>query len=153
DGIPLDMSPDGKWVLCMSHGSPNELRIVPTGAGDTKTIQRGAISDYQQAEFLPDGRRLVILGSEKSRPTRLFVQDLPDGEARPFGPEGVDYLTNATSPDGRVVAAHADGTDRPAFYPLDGGEPRPIAGIGAFNLPLRFSSDGRSLFVLVPDDE
>jgi hypothetical protein len=50
------------------------------------------------------------------------------------------------SPDGRLVAAI--GLDRALrLYPVDGGEASAIPGIEPGELPIRFSSDGRSLYV------
>jgi hypothetical protein len=50
-----------------------------------------------------------------------------------------------TSPDSRFVAAA--GPDGYALYPVDGGEPRPIPGLGKDETPLRFTADGAALFV------
>jgi serine/threonine protein kinase/DNA-binding winged helix-turn-helix (wHTH) protein len=149
NGTALDVSPDSKWVVCLSHGFPRELRLVPAGAGDARTLRRGMVDGYRQALFLPDGKRLVVVGNVGGRPRRLFVQELPDGEPRPFTPEGVSFATT-TSPDGRFVAAHAIGADRFALYPVDGGEPHPIPGLAIRDVPLRFRADGAALFVSEP---
>ena len=44
---------------------PRELRLVPIGAGEPRTLRRGMIDQrgYGQALFLPDGKRLVGVGS------------------------------------------------------------------------------------------
>ena len=62
NGTALDVSPDGKLVVCLS-GFPSELRLVPVGAGDVRTLRRGMIDGYRQALFLPDSRRLVVVGN------------------------------------------------------------------------------------------
>jgi WD40 repeat protein len=145
DGTALDVSPDGKWVVCMSQDGPSELRLVPTGAGEARRLRRGMIDGYLlEALFLPDGRGLVIRGSSAGRPMRLFVQSLPDGEPRPLTAEGIQDVTTI-SPDGRFVAAR--GADRFVLYPLDGGEARAIPGLVTGDVPLRFSTDGTALFV------
>jgi Tol biopolymer transport system component len=151
DGWALTISPDGKWVVCSNIGFPRELRLVPTGAGESRKLRRGTISEYDWAYFLPDGKRLVVAGSEASRPSRLFVQELPEGDPRPFTPEGtgLEPLPAAITPDGRFVAAvPLGGEGRFALYPLDGGDPRPIPGIGIGDTPVRFSPDGACVFVL-----
>jgi DNA-binding winged helix-turn-helix (wHTH) protein/Tol biopolymer transport system component len=153
DGIPFDISPDGQWVVSTNYGVQSELRLVPTRAGEVRTLPRGTIDAYGPAAlFTPDGRALVVAASEKDRAARLFVQELPNGQPRPFTPEGVADLT-AISPDGRLVSARATGTDRFALLPIDGGPPRPIPGIASDESPLRFSPDGRSLLVWVRRDE
>ena len=87
NGTALDVSPDGKSVVCLSHGLPSELRLVPVGAGEPRILRRGMIDQrgYSQAMFLPDGRLLVVVGSFGGG-KRLFVQELPDGEPRVFAP-------------------------------------------------------------------
>src|SRR5262249_55281234 len=44
DGTALDVSPDGKWVVCMSHDFPRELRLVPARAGEARRLRRGMIN-------------------------------------------------------------------------------------------------------------
>ena len=63
NGTALDVSPDGKW-WCLS-GLPSELRLVRAGAGEPRTLRRGMIDPrgYSQALLLPDGKRLVGVGS------------------------------------------------------------------------------------------
>jgi serine/threonine protein kinase/DNA-binding winged helix-turn-helix (wHTH) protein len=147
EGTAFDISPDGKWVVCLTHRHPVQLRLVPTGAGDARPLPRGPMTAFRDVFFAPDGKRLVGLGDVNGRPEQqeLFVQALPDGEPRPI--PGVVQSMTAISPDGRFVTARATLTDLFRLYPLDGGEPRPIAGITDTDIPARFSTDGTALFV------
>ena len=72
NGTALDVSPDGKLVVCLS-GIPSELRLVPVGAGEPRTLRRGMIDQrgYSQALFLPDGKRLVGVGERWRLETTL----------------------------------------------------------------------------------
>jgi hypothetical protein len=70
------------------------------------------------------------------------------------GPEPVSpeihppsYFSIPVSNDGRYAAA-LDPESRLSLYPLDGGSPKALPGLEAGDLPLRFRSDGRSLYVL-----
>jgi len=147
DGFPLAVSPDGKWVLCFNNAFPRELRLVPTGPGEARTLRRGRVNDYQWAFFLPDGTGVVVVGSEKGRPKRIWTQALPDGEPQPFSPEGTTTLGPAVTPDGRFVAGlSAEAGAAYALYPVAGGPSRAIRGLVATDQPLRFSPDGRFLF-------
>jgi hypothetical protein len=74
------------------------------------------------------------------------VQSLSGGAARPVTPEGVGYLLPAT-PDGQFVPS-TDGEGRVRLYPIDGrGEPRTLQGLEPGDSPLRWSRDGRFVFV------
>jgi dipeptidyl aminopeptidase/acylaminoacyl peptidase len=149
DGSPLDVSPDGKWFVGMPTMSPRQLLLVPIGPGEARALPRGTVSDFQYAKFLPDGKRLVVVGSERGRPRRFFVQTLPNGLPQPFAPEGTEVWTVCgATPDGRSFVGVPSGEHRRyALYPLDGGPPQPIPGMGVGEIPVRFSADGASLFV------
>jgi hypothetical protein len=61
-------------------------------------------------------------------------------------PEGVGYLLPPT-PDGRFVTS-PDTEGRVRLYPLEGsGEAKPIEELSRGDVPLRWSHDGRYLFV------
>ena len=148
EGAPLTVSPDSAWVVCLNATFPRELRLVPTGPGEARVLKSGRVNDFQWAHYLPNGKRIVVVGSERGRPKRLWVQDLPDGEPRPFSPEGTTMYGPAVTPDGRFVAGlsvEAGGVF--SLFPIDEGPVQGIRGIVAGDEPLRFSPDGRFLFV------
>jgi len=72
------------------------------------------------------------------------VQDLEGGKPRPITREGV--AGTLISPDSKFLVCR--GVD-PLFSlcSIDGGESRPIAGLALRETPLRWSDDGRFLFV------
>ena len=129
--------------------SPNSpFRLLPTGTGDPKALAVEGVSPEQAAAWLPDSRGFVFAGSEPGRRLRLYVQSIDGGKPRPVTPEGIVAAIPgfAVSPDGRWVAAvGADG--KTALFPLDGGTAKPLTGPQAGEFPLRFSPDGRYLYV------
>jgi eukaryotic-like serine/threonine-protein kinase len=150
-GGPNSLSADGRSVLVWKDsaaGIGTALAILPTGAGEPRGVPRGTVRSYLDARFLPDGRRILMSASEQDRPRRLFVQDLPDGPPKPITPEGVFTEYAFATPDGAWVAAGTDYDAAPyLLYPVAGGEPRPIPGLEKGDQPIRFSADGRRLFV------
>jgi hypothetical protein len=63
-------------------------------------------------------------------------------------PEGVFTEYAFATPDGSWVPAGTDYASAPyMLYPLAAGEPRPIPGLEKGDQPIRFSGDGRRLFV------
>ena len=98
------------------------------------------------ATFLPDGRKISFSGAEPGRGVRLWVQGVEEDKPRAISPEGYRMLWSGCSPDGSVAVV--TGPDqRFYFYPLAGGEPTPIPGLVAGDIPFSFSADGRSLLV------
>jgi Tol biopolymer transport system component len=149
EGFAHAFSPDGLWVLTSDPGQ-RRLVLLPTGPGEPRRLPETEIS-YQWAAWLPDGRRLVVVGNEPGRGPRLYVQDIAGGKPRAITPEGVRFLFQTVSPDGRFVAA--TGPDRRiALYPTEPGEPRPIPGLTSEDVPMRWTADGRSLYVWRPTE-
>ena len=150
DGYATGLSPDGRWALSMLPTTPPRLLLLPTGAGEPITLDRGTIEQYTYALWFPNGKQVLIEGHEPGRRSRLFVQDLGGGPPRPL-PDGVVLGVSrsiAIHPDGRSVAATPAGSQTQlALYPLEGGPPRPLAGILPGDEPLLWGADGRTLFV------
>jgi hypothetical protein len=146
DGLPYDLSADGKWALVRGIADDAPLSLVPTGAGAARPLPRGRIAVYEDAAILPDGRRALLVGAEAGRPPRTWLQEL-DGKAepRPVTDEGVT-ATQAVAPDGsRFAAATADG--RFALFPTAGGAGTPLP-LDDVERPVGFDARGEALFVL-----
>jgi dipeptidyl aminopeptidase/acylaminoacyl peptidase len=140
-----ELSPDGKWAL-VGNQDGTDLTILPTGAGEARKLPNLGITP-QQSEFFPDGRRILISGSEPGRGLRLYVYDIGGTKARAITPEGVSLVnSDPISPDGRTVFAF--GPDRRLLlYPTEPGEPRAIPGIEDGELAIRWTGDGRAIWV------
>jgi hypothetical protein len=147
DGQALSL--DGRSVLAIiGQTRPQQLVIAPTGAGETRALDRGPIVGYSRAVWAPSGRAVVIAGIDASDTMRLYAQEVAGGAPRPLTDDGVTLakLGRPVSPEGRrVVAFGPDGL--PAVYPLDGGEPRPVPGLSEYDVPLAWTPDGRELLV------
>ncbi len=149
DGSPTGVSPDWATALVLTGvGEGMELKLIPIGAGETRTLPRGSIHSYDWALWHPDGKRIVIIGTDGEGKMHLFVQDLAGGLPRPFAQvEGHMWPWLPFSPDGRFVAAKRKESEPYALLSIGGGEMRPIPFLNADDIPLVFSDDGKSLFV------
>jgi serine/threonine protein kinase/dipeptidyl aminopeptidase/acylaminoacyl peptidase len=143
DGHGDDFSPDMKWVLSsLTLQIPRQLFLIPLGPGETKQITHDSI-DRSNARFLPAGKNVVFSGSEPGHNSRIYVQAIDSGTARPISPEGVSGFV--PTPDGRFVFGSSDSV---ALYPVDGqGAPRPVPGIHPEEAIFSVSPDGRSALV------
>jgi len=124
--------------------------VLPTGAGESRQLPAGPIKYYQGARWLPDGRRILLAGTEADSIMRLYVQDVAGGEPRSVA-SGLASGRMAISPDARWAVAR-DRKNRLAIFPIEGGEPRAIPGppVEGFH-PASWSADGQWLFVYGDD--
>jgi Tol biopolymer transport system component len=138
-------SPDGRWAPCILRPATDATLVaVPTGVGETRTFKDEL--RVRVADWFPDGKRILITATEPGHGMRLFVRDLAGGKARPLTPEGYRHFERAVSPDGRFAAVR--GPDRRIYlYPLGGGEPTPLSGLTAEDIPVRFDRESRWLYV------
>jgi eukaryotic-like serine/threonine-protein kinase len=143
DGHGYDFSPDMKWVLSsLTLQIPRQLFLIPLGPGEAKQITHDSI-DRSNARFLPDGKNVVFSGTEPGHKSRIYVQAINSGTARPISPEGVSGFV--PSADGKFVFGSSDSV---ALYPVDGQEtPRPVPGIHPDETIFSASPDGRSALV------
>jgi Tol biopolymer transport system component len=143
DGQGDDFSPDMKWVLSsLTLQIPRQLFLIPLGPGETKQITHDSI-DRSYARFLPDGKNVVFSGTEPGHKSRIYVQAINSGTARPISPEGVSGFVPTV--DGKFVFGSSDSV---ALYPVDGqGAPRPVPGILPDETIFSVSPDGRSALV------
>ena len=145
EGAPGTLSPDGKWVPAVLHlGDKPEMALYPTGAGEARKLPRTGLN-LDRPTWLADGRSLLFNANEPGHGARVFVQDVAGGAPRPITPEG--YRSRGkVSPDGKSFAAWGpDG--RLYLCPVAGGEPTPLTGLTARDIPTRWAADGRSFYV------
>jgi Tol biopolymer transport system component len=144
DGAHPSLSPDGKWVLCKrKEGVKSELVILPTGAGDVRSLTTPGM-EYESAEWFPDGKRVLFSGNESGHSFRTYVQEVDGGKPTPVTAEGKSAA--CVSPDQKVAVSTV--SNKLSLQPLSGGEPRAVAEIEPGDAVLRWSEDGKFLFLL-----
>jgi Tol biopolymer transport system component len=146
DGSALDLSPDGRWVLAAIPSDPQQLMLYPTGPGQSRKLERGAIEAYTDGHWFSDGKRIMVCGNERGQANRCYIQDLAGGAPKPITPEGT--RGGLVSPDEKRILA-ADSNGEWFLYPLDGGTPEAAKGMHSTDLAIRFRADGGAIIVLV----
>jgi hypothetical protein len=149
DGEGQDISSDGRWALSVVPDSSSRVLLLPTGPGDAKELPNPQRLSITAARFLPDGRRIVLLGGAAGDAWRGYVQEIDSGAIRPFTAAGVTFIQSRnivltpdgtgavfTSPDGRVL-----------LFPTAGGEPRPLPHLLDGEFPLAWTPDGQQVYV------
>jgi dipeptidyl aminopeptidase/acylaminoacyl peptidase len=142
EGSAQSLSPDSRWVLAIVRSTSDpQLIAYPTGAGQPKTFPKDGLT-VMAAQWLPDGKRILLAANEKSRGVRLYVRDFAGGKPRALTPEGYRFFGRTISPDGKSVLVR--GPDRKFYlYPLEGGEPAAVPGLTDRDRILGWISGGR----------
>jgi Tol biopolymer transport system component/tRNA A-37 threonylcarbamoyl transferase component Bud32 len=149
EGTALSLSADQRFVISQPVGSPAQLSILPTKAGESRSLTNDTLN-HVWARWFPDGKRVLFSGNEPDHGVRLYVQ-AEGGSPQPISPEGINATVFCLSPDSQQVAAL--GPDQKGYlYPVNGGQPKPIVGMEPGEEPITFSNDGRTLYVYQPGD-
>ncbi len=144
DGTTEALSPDGQWALSIQRNKPMpQIMMLPTGIGQPRAVTHDNIS-HRWARWFPDGQRILFYGNEPNKPPHLWVQSIVSGAPQPVAPDQV--LGNLITPDGKRVLCRTPDR-RYFFYPVDGGAPEPVKAVQGGDVPIRFSADGRTLYV------
>jgi Tol biopolymer transport system component len=122
--------------------------LLPTGAGQARSLPAGPLHEYQNGTWLEDGR-VLLQASELGHGNRYYVQDVNGGMPRAVTPEnvgGFGFGAHTVSPDGtKLIVRGTDGSIQ--VWPLGPGEPQPVRGLEDGDVPIRWADDGRTLYV------
>jgi len=141
-GGGLGLSADGKWALTMSR-SRQELRVLPVGVGESRTIKLpDGFDRYQSGQWLPDGR-LLIIALEHGHDPKVYVQQI-GGAPRAISPEGL-LPPPVISADGRRILVSIN--QKAMVLNVDGGDAQPVSAIEPAETPIAWSRDGQSALV------
>ena len=121
--------------------------IYPTGAGESRRLDNGEFAGINAAAFLGDGADILVCGNEPKRGTRCYQRALAKGTFRPFTPEGVRAAV--ASPSGEsIVALTSDGYRE---FSTHDSTSRNVPGLSPSDQVIRYSPDGKSLWVRKPN--
>ena len=142
EGRPWGLSPDVRQAIAII-ATPPQLIIYPTGPGETLRLPRGDLETLQSAGWFPDGKSVLVCGSEAGKASRCYAQDVSGGPPRPVTPEATANCM--VSPDGRSILYSKAG-ETWFIQDAEGGAAEPVPGLTQDDLVIRWSADGRSVF-------
>jgi hypothetical protein len=154
DGIPMAISPDTKWVLASAGPPEAPLRLLPTGAGEMRTLDRGSIERFSTVGSWTPRRPTHRFPGERGRQTQQAVRpagerrgsDTGDAGRRSRQTEGVRGKPIVSPDSSTIIGADAQG--RLWKYRLDAAPTVALDGAVPKDVPLAWSPDGRSVWVL-----
>ncbi len=147
-GAVFGISPDGAWALALLEKSPPEVELLPTGPGEPRHWVNTNIENYSGMGWTPDSQHIIFSGNEPGHGSRFYVQDAKGGAIRALTPEGFgSKLELPVSPDGKQFAAFDLQTSAWNVCQVDNSKCTPLNGSEKDDSPLRWSADGKYLYV------
>ena len=149
DGWVSDFTPDEQWVVTVVPSTPPQLRLYPVGAGETRRLDFGAFEALSDAHVWgPGADSTLACGTMSGHVPRCYLRTTSTATWRPVTDDGADHAF--VSPDGHLVLTTSpDGSNR--LYDLRAGSGRPVHGLRATDRVLRWSPDGKALWVWQTD--
>ena len=144
EGEALTLSPDGEWVATLSGEKPKKLVLLPTGAGEAKTVPLGDI-EAVDAIFVPGSRRIAVFGAKPGVGNRVFLMDWEGRDVRVLGPEDAAGSPKFSADGKRAVIRSSKAGAQ--IWNLDGGAPTDLPGLGPTERVIQWSEDGRLLYL------
>ena len=146
-GGAQSLSPDGKWALSIMPSPNDQIVLLPTGAGNPKTLERGSVERYMftGAKWFPDARQIVFVGYEGGHGPRCYVQSVEAGKPRAFTPDGM--MLCSVSPSGSILAVTQD--FRALLYRSQSSQrPDKEFKLEKGEIPSAWTSDGKFLYLV-----
>jgi len=129
-GRGLALTADGSHALVSrADDRTDRLRLLPTGAGESRDFIVPGLERAYTAAFFADGKRVALFGKKLNEGSHIFELELGKDELRPISPELNPGYSISISPDQRWVAA-VEGDGTPTLFPVGGGTPQPIRELG-----------------------
>jgi len=142
EGNPRRLSPDGKWAAAFL-GEPARVVLYPTGSGEAIRLNADPIERLTSVDWFPDGRRLLLCGSEPARAPRCYTQELSGGPPKALT---ADCLLATLAPDGRTLLLTLQNGSRQVSS-IDGGPARPVSALQPGDRQIAWSRDSRAIYV------
>ncbi len=147
DGYTFDLgqlSPDGKWIVTASASGPRTPILVPTGAGETRRLEKSPTCDT--AEWFPDGTR-ILCGNAKSG---IFAVQTSSGNASKLSlPADIRLFSQSQmlSPDGKRVAVIGPNGDVRILSVPEGRTLQQVPTEASGYSQIGWAQDGRHIFL------
>jgi Tol biopolymer transport system component len=92
--------------------------LLPTGAGNARDIAAAGIQFLERGSWLPDSKRVLVVGRAADRPARTYLVRVDGGAPEPVTPEGVTGVL--LSPNGERLLVRGAGGNWMVFQMADG---------------------------------
>jgi Tol biopolymer transport system component len=150
-GAGMALSFDMNWALALNPLDLRQLRVIPTGMGEPRTLTAPAGQTYLSGTWMPDGKHVLVVTAAPGHSPSTYIQEVETGATRPVTGEGkrivaLDDRLMPVSPDGKYCIV----TDSQGGYwiqPLDGSAATELKGLLENEQPIQWHNDSQNLFV------
>ena len=147
EGLTYALSPDGAWAWALLLKDPPEPELLPTGPGQARRPDNSNIESYAAMGWMPDSQGFLFAGNEAGHDSRIYLQSVAGGKARPLTGEGFNaQVTIPISPDGKRFVAFDQHARTWESCQIEDGKCVPLAGSERRDFPLRWSADGKYIY-------
>jgi Tol biopolymer transport system component len=151
EGEGLGFSYDSKWAAALDPTKLDQMRIIPIGIGEARSVQVPPPLVYQAGAWMPDGNSLLIVAAAPGHAPATYIQEIATGKLRQVSPEGKfvpsrNAVAVGVSPDGKNCVV-TDGEGHYWIQPLDGSAARELHGVGPDDYVIEWHSDSGHLFI------
>ncbi|HEV2521276.1 MAG TPA: winged helix-turn-helix domain-containing protein [Candidatus Acidoferrales bacterium] len=146
-GSAQSLSPDGKWALSIVPAPNDQIVLLPTGAGNPKSLDRGPVEHYQHfgARWFPNSEQIVFVGYEAGHGPRCYIQNIEGGKPRAFTPDGTALCS--VSPNGQILELMDDARAL-LFSSVTSEQPEKVFKFEPSELPIGWTPDGKFLYLV-----
>jgi serine/threonine protein kinase/Tol biopolymer transport system component len=151
DGFGMSLSPDGRFVASRLPNDFSHITILPTGAGESKTIRIPGFSfGNAPAPWFRDGNRILLVASKSSGANRWWIYEFASQKMTPVvSAEGFFGIKPLISPDQKsLLSRHPEGGY--CFYSLNGEVLKKEPALENTDLLLQWTESDQAIFVSKP---
>jgi len=150
EGSAGGLSPDGKWAISILPGTPGQIKLLPIGPGQARTISALGLESIHNgsAHFVADGKHITVNANEPGKGVRCYLLDLEAGKPKPMTPEGT--TCGLVSPDGQSIVANNSGIL--SVYPTSGEPPHPVPNLEPGLFAFQWCEDNTSVYTYHPGE-
>jgi eukaryotic-like serine/threonine-protein kinase len=145
EGSPVALSHNGRWVLSQIPSQHNKLLVLPTGAGEARSlVLNNLVLTEPQCTWLPGDDGFYLTAQESGHAARTYKVMLDGSNPVPVTEEG--YAGAMLSPDGRTLVVK-DPQEQLLLYDIPSQKPRPLPGVVQSDQVLSWDETGGVLYL------
>jgi hypothetical protein len=137
-------TPDDAAVMVVPVREPEQLELLPIGAGDKRVLRFPPIAQYEWGRLLPDGRSVLFVGGVPDHNYQVWIAE-GGAPPRALTPDGVVARPQLVSTTARRFVTTCP-PGQACVYDFDGSSARPVPGPQDW-FALALEPDGRGLLV------